>query len=144
VIVRFRLGGGQRPAAQAGFTMIELLVVMSILGILAAVVSMSMVGLNAAAQHRADDSELMTVQSAMNFMLTDQGVDPDLACSLYTGGAGGATDMALFPSPQAFATSAGNGGQASHHPVQLWPHYLHERTTHRHYVCTGSGTVVPS
>lgn len=142
MIVRHRLGGGHRPAAQAGFTLIEMLVVIAILGVLAAVVSVSMVGVNAAAQRRADDGELMMVQSAMNFMVTDQGVDPDLACSLYTGGTGGVTDMATFPSNMPFATSAGSGGPASHQPVRLWPHYLRQEYTHRRYVCTGSGTVV--
>jgi len=126
--------------SQGGFTLIEMLVVISILGILAAVVSMSLVGLNSLAQKRADDGELMTVQSAMNFMLTDQLVDPDIACSAYAGGPQGATDMSRFPVTAASPSS----GSAGHRPLPLYPHYLRGRYTRRAYVCTGNGTVTPA
>ncbi len=139
--------GGAPPARtaahrrQRGFTLIELLVVMSILGMLAGVVTMSMIGLHDLAQRRADDEELMTVQSAMNLMVTDQLVDPDVACSQYTGPAGGTNDMSRFPSGHPFAASGGNGQPTAQQPVQLYPHYLRKQLLHRSYLCTGSGTV---
>jgi type II secretory pathway pseudopilin PulG len=124
--------------------MVEVIIVVSILGVLVAIISMSMVGLNARAHQRADNEEMMTIQSAMNFMLMDQGVDPEQACSLYPGDPGGVYDMARFPSDQSFQTSAGSGGTASHRPVQLYPHYLRDRYMHRPYVCTNGGTVTPA
>ncbi|HKF77121.1 MAG TPA: prepilin-type N-terminal cleavage/methylation domain-containing protein [Candidatus Dormibacteraeota bacterium] len=127
--------------SQGGFTLIEMLVVISILGILAAVVSMSLVGLNGLAQKRADDGELMTVQSAMNFMLTDQLVDPDIACSAYAGGPRGVTDMAAFPATAPSPPPSPSPGSAGHRPLPLYPHYLRGRYTRRPYVCTGNGTV---
>ncbi len=83
----------------------------------------------------------MTVQSALDLMLMDQQVDPGEACSLAPGGV---RDMTRFPSGDAFQTSAGSGGPASHRPVQLYPHYLRKRWTHRAYVCAGGGAVTPA
>lgn len=129
---------------QGGFTLIEMLVVIAILGILAAVVSVSMVGVTNAARKRAQDEERMTVQSAMNFMLMDQVMDPDDACSLYAAGSNGTRDMLSFPSNRQFQGSGGSGGATARQPVQLYPHYLRRRWMSRPYVCTGNGTVTPA
>jgi prepilin-type N-terminal cleavage/methylation domain-containing protein len=142
-------GRGNGPAVgprrrQGGFTLIEMLVVIAILGILTAVVSMSLVGVTQAATRRAQDEELMTVQSAMNFMLTDQLVDPADACSLYADGSGGSNDMSRYPSPLPFAHSGGNGEATDRKPVRLYPHYLRTQKLSRAYVCVGPGTVQPA
>ena len=55
--VRTRLQKLRKKNNQKGFTLIELLVVVSILGILAAVVTMSMVGVTKLAQNRAAATE---------------------------------------------------------------------------------------
>ena len=136
-------GAPARLRRQRGFTLIEMLVVISILGILAAVVTMSMIGVTNLAQRRANEGELMEVQSAVNFMVTDQLVDVGQVCSLYSGPGTGTNDMSLFPSSQPFQHSGGNLEPTAHQPVQLFPHYLRKRFMNRPYVCTGSGTVVP-
>lgn len=128
---------------QRGFTLIEMLMVITILGILAAVVTMSMVGVTRAATQRAQDREMMTIQSAMNFMMMDQVLDPDDACSLYTAGASGTKDMGQFPSSRPFQHSGGSGEVTDRKPVQLYPHYLRNQFMSRAYRCTGNGTVQP-
>jgi len=51
---------------QRGFTLIELLVVVTILGILAAIVTLSLVGLTTHANVQACNSEYKTVQAALD------------------------------------------------------------------------------
>src|SRR3981081_524364 len=59
---------------QRGFTLIEVLVVMTILGILAAIVSISLLGVTANARKNAKNAERQTVQAAFDAMLSDQQV----------------------------------------------------------------------
>jgi prepilin-type N-terminal cleavage/methylation domain-containing protein len=131
---------------RAGFTLIELLVVISILGILAAIVTMSIVGVTTIiTQRRAAAAEEETVQVAFNTMLAEQQVSqvdmgnicqhlpPDAPARM------GTNEMSQFPVSVTYA------GPASHHPVALWPRYLRQQTTHGVYRCvvvTGpNGTV---
>jgi general secretion pathway protein G len=51
---------------QSGFTLIELLVVVTILGVLAAIVTLSLVGITQNAQKQACEQEYKTVQSALD------------------------------------------------------------------------------
>lgn len=121
---------------QRGFTLIELLVVIAIMGILAAVVTMSMVGITKIAQGRAAASELQTVQVAYDTMLADQGVDPGKECQ---GAAAGASDMTAWPSNgKTFDTSAAH--VPAHVPVPLAPYYLRQGT-HGTYTCSGNGSI---
>ncbi len=59
---------------ERGFTLVELLVVVTILGILAAVVTSSLVGLTGTAKTNACAEELRTVQTAMDAMLAKNNI----------------------------------------------------------------------
>jgi len=59
---------------ERGFTLVELLVVVTILGILAAVVTASLVGLTGTAKTNACAEELRTVQVAMDAMLAKNNI----------------------------------------------------------------------
>jgi type IV pilus assembly protein PilA len=122
---------------QKGFTLIELLVVISILGILAAVVTMSMVGITSVATQRAASTEAKTVQVAYDTMLADQGVAQDAACTGAPGAGAASSDMTTFPTGNAWSASG-----PTHATVSLYPHYLREKSTHGTYYCTGLGEIV--
>ena len=126
---------------QRGLTLIEMLVVISILGILAGIVSLSMIGLTNLARQRALDGEQAQLQSAMTFMIADQLIDPGDACLDYTAPT---DDMSTFPSNRSFKNHGGEGQQTDHKPVALYPHYLHTQHTQRQYKCTLGGGVQPA
>ena len=116
---------------QKGFTLIEMLVVISILGILAAVVTMSMIGVTNLAQSRADSAELKTVQVALDTMANEQQVPASSVCpnpALQT------SDMSSFP-----VTLAASPPPNSSMP--LYPRYLRNQTTHKQYSCDATGVV---
>jgi prepilin-type N-terminal cleavage/methylation domain-containing protein len=56
---------------QQGFTLIELLVVVTILGVLAAIVTLSLVGLTTNANVQACNTEYKTVQTALDAFMAD-------------------------------------------------------------------------
>ena len=80
---------------QQGFTLIELLVVVTILGVLAAIVTLSLVGLTTNANTQSCNTEYKTVQAALDaYMANNQ--------------------LAALPGPQGAFTQDMTGG----HPVQ--------------------------
>jgi prepilin-type N-terminal cleavage/methylation domain-containing protein len=60
---------------QSGFTLIELLVVVTILGVLAAIVTLSLVGLTSSAQAKACQQEYKTVQAGLDAYMAYNNVD---------------------------------------------------------------------
>lgn len=110
--------------SQKGFTLIELLVVVSILGILAAVVTLSLVGVQKVAQDRAQAAELSTVQAAFdtdvqqNEAPTGSAVPTDLKAACDALNQNPSNDFSTFPATQ-----------------PLYPNYLHTKTSQWTYYC---------
>lgn len=73
---------------QSGFTLIELLVVVTILGVLAAIVTLSLVGLTTNAQAKACEQEYKTVQAGLDAYMANNNIDTVTAT-----GVNGTSDM---------------------------------------------------
>ena len=76
---------------QSGFTLIELLVVVTILGVLAAIVTLSLVGITTNAEKQACEQEYKTVQSALDAYMAYFNLDAVSAQSTAT------SDMTVKP-----------------------------------------------
>src|SRR5256886_6186733 len=93
---------------QSGFTLIELLVVVTILGVLAAIVTLSLVGLTTNAQAKACEQEYKTVQSGLDAYMAYKNVDTVPA-------SGGTSDMT---SPVLLYNAAGTPSFIRNSPTQ--------------------------
>lgn len=118
---------GRQPRGrkgQAGFTLIELLVVVTILGVLAAIVTLSLVGLTTNAQAKACEQEYKTVQAGLDAYMANNNIDTVAAT-----GVGGTSDMQnpiLLYNPSPSATS---------------PTYLRNSPTQWAYVWNSTGRI---
>lgn len=102
-----------------GFTLVELLIVIAIIGVLAAIIVPNVTGLVGSGETEAAKAELVTVQSAMDTMMAKEGLSTVTAVATAT------SAMGSFPD--------------STNP--LYPDYLRTATTKGTYTCSASGLV---
>jgi type IV pilus assembly protein PilA len=109
-----RCQGGNR-----GFTLVELLIVVAILGVLAAVVLTNVTGLVGSGQTEAAKAELNQVQTAMDIMMVKNNKTSVTAVTQAT------NNMGAFPGAAPF----------------LYPDYLRTQYTKGTYTCSTTGLV---
>jgi prepilin-type N-terminal cleavage/methylation domain-containing protein len=107
---------------QQGFTLIELLVVVTILGVLAAIVTLSLVGLTTNASVQSCNSEYKTVQAAIDAYMANN--------NLATVAAGTDTNSMTAPLPLYTATPSVNT-----------PNYTRNGTTQFYYTWDTFGKI---
>lgn len=103
--------------SKAGFTLVELLIVFTLLGVLAAIMIPNVSGLVGYGQEQGPAAELSVVQTAMDSLMAKENLESVTAT-------GATNNMSIFPT--------GNG---------LYPDFLRTETTLGTYSCDATGLV---
>lgn len=111
---------------QQGFTLIELLVVVTILGILAAIVTLSLVGLTTNSNVQACNTEYKTVQAALDAFMAANNTDT----------ISGATDTNNMSTALFNGRALYNGT-----PTATDPNFTRNGTTQFYYTWDGTGKI---
>ena len=104
---------------EKGFTLVELLIVFTLLGVLAAIMIPNVSGLIGFGHTQSADTELSIVQTAMDAMMAKNSIASVTATT-------NTQNMSGFPSA---------GGEP------LYPNYLRQEITTGNYSCNGTGFV---
>jgi general secretion pathway protein G len=136
-MIRYFARSLRSKKGQAGFTLIELLVVVTILGVLAAIVTLSLVGLTTNAQAKACEQEYKTVQAGLDAYMANNNVD-SVAATGVTGSSDMTTPVLLYNS----APSATSPTYLRNSPTQ-WAYEWDATGRIIHIHQAGSGPVVP-
>ena len=105
---------------EKGFTLVELLIVFTLLGVLAAIMIPSVAGLVGYGHTQSGAAELSVVQTAMDSMMAKENIAVVTEVTTAT------TNMSAFPSAGAYA---------------LYPNYLRVGFTKGTYTCSTTGLV---
>ena len=120
---------------QQGFTLIELLVVVTILGVLAAIVTLSLVGLTTNASVQSCNAEYKTVQAALDAYMANNNLATVPAQAAYTQDMTGAG--------QAAPPLNGTVKLYNPNPTQTSPNYTRNGTTQFWYTWDTFGRISP-
>lgn len=124
---------------QQGFTLIELLVVVTILGVLAAIVTLSLVGLTTNAVVQSCNTEYKTVQAAIDVAMASNNLPTVTAQSTPT------NDMTVSLGTSAawitLANPAGNITLYNPNPSSTTPSYTRNNQTQFFYEWDASGKI---
>jgi len=123
---------------QSGFTLIELLVVVTILGVLAAIVTLSLVGLTTNAQAKACEQEYKTVQAGLDAYMANNNVDTVPATA-----AAGTSDMTVPVALYNPAPSANSPTYIRNTPTQ-WAYVWNATGRITNILQAGGGPAVPA
>jgi prepilin-type N-terminal cleavage/methylation domain-containing protein len=122
---------------QSGFTLIELLVVVTILGVLAAIVTLSLVGLTTNAQAKACQQEYKTIQAGLDAYMANNNLDAVPAADATDGYANGTSSMTT-------AANLGTGPVVLYNPSSSAsaPTYVRNTPTQFAYEWNTTGRIV--